>query len=459
MKFLKGIFIMLAGVNEFAMAINDFLWNWPLIILFFVTACVITAALHFVQIRYFFRAWSLLVTPGSVKEGKKGDMTPFQAFINALVSSLGNGSIGGMATAVYSGGPGAAVWMFIFGLMSMSIRYCEVYLSTVFGVQHLGGGLVGGPMVYLSKVPGRKFLPYVYAAFCFAYALITGNAMQANTIQLGCVHIFGVQPLLIAIILLVFMLYVVFGGAQRIVKVSDAIIPVKVGVFFVSALIVVCYHYAALLPALKLILKAGFSVQALTGGVLGYTLQQAIRFGTSRTLNATEAGLGTAAVIFGGSGSTEPAKDGIMSMLGTFISANLVCFVIALMLVASGVWDNGKTSLDLTISAYETVFGVAGGWIVTFLSMSFGLGVLVAYAYIARNCWLFLTRGSYLVVGNLLFCFLTFLGALAKVDLVWNLADIISACLLSINIFAIIWLLPQLKKGLAAYQKSARKNR
>lgn len=449
--FLERNTLMLETVNNLAMLLNDFLWNWPLIIIFFVTATIITIALRFVQIRYFFTAWKLLLLPGSVAKGTKGDMTPFQAFINALSSSLGNGSIGGMATAVYAGGPGAAVWMFVFGLFSMAIRYCEVYLSTAFGVQHIGGGLVGGPMVYLSKVPGKKFLPYLYALFCFAYALITGNAMQANTIQLGFVHIFGIQPLIIAVTLLLFMLYVVFGGAKRIVKVSDAIVPVKVGVFFISACIVLVYHYAQLLPALMIIFKAGLTPSALAGGAFGYTVQQAIRFGTSRTLNATEAGLGTAAVIFGGSGSTEPAKDGIMSMLGTFISANLVCFSIALMLVASGVWNNGKTSLDLTISAYETVFGSFGGWIVTFLSVSFGLGVLVAYAYIARNCWLFLTKGNYLVVGNLIFCSLTFLGALVKVDLVWNLADIISACLLMINIFAIVWLLPYLKKGLAAY--------
>jgi len=275
--------------------------------------------------------------------------------------------------------------------------------------------------------------------------------MQANTIQLGFVHIFGIQPIFIASGLLLFMLYVIFGGAKRIVKVSDAIVPVKVGVFFLSAIIILLYHYASVIPALMLILKAGLTPGALAGGAFGYSIQQAIRFGTSRTLNATEAGLGTAAVIFGGSGSTEPAKDGIMSMLGTFISANLVCFSIALMLVASGVWNNGKTSLDLTISAYETVFGAFGGWIVTFLSVSFGLGVLVTYAYIARNCWLFLTNGRFLIVGNLLFCFLTFLGALVKVDLVWNLADIISAFLLIINIFAILCLLPTIKRGLAEY--------
>ncbi len=442
---------MLDVLNAYAVAINDFLWNWPLIIVFFIAASIITVALKFVQIRYFFRAWKLLLMPDSVKEETQGDMTPFQAFINALSASLGNGSIGGMATAVYSGGPGAAVWMFVFGLFSMAIRYCEVYLSTVFGVQQIAGGMVGGPMVYLSKVPGKKFLPLVYTTFCFAYALITGNAMQANTIQLGFVHIFGIQPIFIASGLLLFMLYVIFGGAKRIVKVSDAIVPVKVGVFFLSAIIILLYHYASVIPALMLILKAGLTPGALAGGAFGYSIQQAIRFGTSRTLNATEAGLGTAAVIFGGSGSTEPAKDGIMSMLGTFISANLVCFSIALMLVASGVWNNGKTSLDLTISAYETVFGAFGGWIVTFLSVSFGLGVLVTYAYIARNCWLFLTNGRFLIVGNLLFCFLTFLGALVKVDLVWNLADIISAFLLIINIFAILCLLPTIKRGLAEY--------
>lgn len=439
-------------VNDWVLTLNNYLW-WPTIIFFVAVACIITITLNFVQFRYFITAWKLLLFPDGVKAGKKGDMTPFQAFLNALSTSLGNGSLGGMATAIFSGGPGAALWIFIYGLLGMAIRYCEVFLSTVFGVQQWGKNIVGGPVVYLSKVPGKIFLPYLYALFCLFLALTTGNAMQANTIRIGCVRIFGVESLVVAIILLIFMLYVMLGGAKRIIAVSDKIVPIKVGVFFISALIVLVFHFSAIIPALVLIFKAAFSPQAAFGGALGYSVQQAIRFGIYRTLNASEAGLGTAAVLFGGSASTEPTKDGIMSMLSTFISSNLVCFATALMIIASGVWNNGQTSLDLTISAYETVFGALGGWIVTFLSISFGLGVLVSYAYIARSCWLFLTQGKFIMAINIIYCLATFLGALAKVDLIWNMTDLINTILLSVNMFGILMLLPLIKLGLYEYEK------
>ena len=440
-------------INDWILLINNFLWGWPLIIFFVGIACIITASLGFIQFRYFITAWKLLLFPDGVKAGKKGDMTPFQAFLNALSTSLGNGSLGGMATAIFSGGPGAALWIFVFGLLGMAIRFCEVFLSTAFGVKHWGHSVVGGPMVYLSQIPGRTFLPYLYALFCLFLALTTGNAMQANTIRIGCSRIFGVESLIVALILLVFMLYVMLGGAKRIIAVSDKIVPLKVGVFFLSAFIVLGYHSSGLIQALILILKSALTPQAVFGGAVGYSIQQAIRFGIARTLNASEAGLGTAAVLFGGSATTEPTKDGIMSMLGSFISANLVCFSVALMIIVSGVWNNGQTSLDLTISAYETVFGTFGGWIVTFLSISFGLGVLVSYAYIARSCWLFLTQGKWIMAINIIYCLATFLGALAKVDLIWNMTDLINAVLLVVNLFGILMLLPFIKIGLREYEK------
>lgn len=440
-------------INDGILTINNFLWGWPLIIFFVGVATIIMFSLNFIQFRYFITAWKLLLLPDGVKSGKKADMTPFQAFLNALSTSLGNGSLGGMATALFSGGPGAALWIFVFGLLGMAIRFCEVFLSTAFGVKHWANSTIGGPMVYLSQVPGRTFLPYLYALFCLFLALTTGNAMQANTIRIGCVRIFGIESLVVALVLLVFMLYVMLGGAKRIIAVSDKIVPLKVGVFFISAIIVLCFHYSTIIPSLILIFRAAFTPQAVFGGAVGYSIQQAIRFGIARTLNASEAGLGTAAVIFGGSASTEPTKDGIMSMLGSFISANLVCFSIALMIIASGVWNNGQTSLDLTISAYETVFGTFGGWVVTFLSISFGLGVLVSYAYIARSCWLFLTQGKFIMAINIIYCLATFLGALAKVDLIWNLTDFINAILLVVNLVGILLLLPVIKIGLKEYEK------
>lgn len=437
-------------LNQWALWLNDVVWSWPLIIFLMSAGIFITCSLHFVQFRYFFKSWKLLLSPQ--KGTMPADMTPFQAFLNALSASVGNGSIAGMATAIYSGGPGATVWIFIFGFVGMAVRYAEVYLSTVFGSKHFAGGIVGGPMIYLSKVPGGNYLPYIYAIFCFLLSLASGSAMQANSITMGLVRILPISALVVALALLCFMIYVMLGGAKRIVAVSDKIVPIKVGVFFTSALLVLGYHYAAIIPAFCLIIKAAFSTKALLGGVFGYTMQHAIRFGVARILNASETGLGTAAILFGGSSSVNPVNDGILSMLSSFISANLVCTMVAFMIVVSGVWNNGQTSLDLTISAYETVFGVFGGWVVTFLAISFGLGVLVTYAYIARSCWLFITGGRWVHVYSVIFCLVTFLGALAKVDLVFNSIDLVIAGLTISNFYGILMLLPKIRKGLSDYK-------
>lgn len=437
-------------LNQLVLRLNDIIWGWPLVIFILAAGIVITVALNFVQFKYFLTSWRLLLQPDHGTQA--ADMTPFQAFLNALSASVGNGSIAGMATAIYSGGPGATFWIFAFGLLGMAIRYCEVYLSTIFGSKQLPIGPIGGPMIYLGRVPGHRFLPYIYAVFCFLLGITSGSLMQANSISIGCVRILPVSALTVAVILLVFMLYVMFGGAKRIVWVSDRIVPVKVGLFFSTAIIVVLYHYQAIIPTLLLIAQTAFSTKALAGGVVGYTMQQAIRFGVARAANASETGLGTAAVLFGGSGSVNPVTDGILSMLSAFISANLVCTLVAFMIIASGVWNNGQTSLDLTISAYETVFGVFGGWIVTFLSVTFGLGVLVTYAYIARACWFFLTGGRFNLVYVLLFCFVTFLGAITKVDLVWNSVDLVVAGLMICNVYGILMLLPTIRKGLENYR-------
>jgi AGCS family alanine or glycine:cation symporter len=139
-------------------------------------------------------------------------------------------------------------------------------------------------------------------------------------------------------------------------------------------------------------------------------------------------------------------------MLSAFISANVVCFSFALMIVASGVWNNGLTSTALTSSAYETVFGSLGGWIVVFLSISFGMGTVVSYAYIGRACWVYLTGGRFMPIFTALFCAVTFLGALAQVEAVWNATDLVNAGLLVSNLFGILYLLPRIKQGLNEYK-------
>ena len=425
------------------LSLNNFIWGWPLLSWIMGVSIAATVSLNFIQFREFFNAWKLLLFPDS--KATKGDMTPLEAFINALSTSVGNGSIAGIATAVYSGGPGAAFWIFVFGLLSMALRFAEVFLSNYYAPIQEAGSTIGGPMIYLQKVPGGKVLSYLFALFLLFLGLTSGSAMQANSIRFGFARILNVPPVLVAIILLLFIIYVLAGGARRIIEVSDKIVPIKVGLFFISAIIVLVYHYQSFFPALKLIFLGAFYPKAIAGGAVGYLVQHAMRYGIVRSVNATEAGLGTAGVLFGGTASKEPIKNGIMSMVSVFISANLVCFLVALMIVMSGVWNNGQNGLDLTISAYETVFGDLGGWVVTILSVSFGMGVLVTYSYISRSCWLFLTSGRYERIFNILFCSATFFGTIANLEVVWNAVDFVNAVLLIVNLFGIAWFLPKIR--------------
>lgn len=424
--------------------LKEALLGWPLLIYIMCIALAATVLLNFIQFRTFFQSWKLTLFPSAgVSEG---DMTPFQAFVNALSSSIGNGSIAGIATAIYAGGPGAAFWIFVFGFLSMALRFAEVFLSTYFPPLTEAQSTIGGPMIYLKRLPGGNFLSSFFALFLLFLGLTSGSAMQANSIRLGFAKIFGLPPLATAIILLLFIMYVVSGGAKRIVQVSEAIVPLKVGLFFITAFIVLMYHWQSLIPAFKLIFEGAFYPQAIGGAVAGHMVQHAMRYGIILSVNATEAGLGTAGVLFGGTGSKEPIKNGIMSMLTVFISANLVCFMVALMIIASGVWNSGYTSLDLSIASYETVFGALGGWIVTFLAVTFGMGVMVTYAYIVRSCWLFLTNGRFDQLFKVIFCGAVFLGAITTVDMVWGAVELVNIGLLVVNLFGIAWFLPHIRK-------------
>lgn len=440
---------IIENINEIVLNISNILWGWPLVITFIIAGAITTIALNFVQIRYFLASWQLVLF--AKKEKTQGELTSIQAFINALGASTGNGSIAGIATAVYAGGPGAAFWILIAGFFSLAIRFAEVFLATsIKGINPLTKKMEGGPMVYLTKVPAGNILSYLFTIFMFLLGVIGGSAMQANSITLGAYRTWGFNKFIIATILFVFIIYVMVGGAQRIIKISDKLVPFKVAIFFISSLIVLFYHAAGIIPAFKLIISSALNPQAVGGAVAGFTIQQSIRNGFARILNANESGLGTAAVLFGATGSKNPMKDSVMSMLSTFISTYLVCFMVAFMIILTGVWNNGQTSTALTISAFETVFGNYGGWIVTFLSAAFGLGVLVPFAFITRETWIFLTNGRWVWAFSIIYCLATFFGGIVKVDLIWNSIDIVNGGLFLINMYAIIYLLPFIRKNIPA---------
>lgn len=436
--------------------LEHLLINWPLFIFVIGVSIICTIAFRCIQLRYFIYSWKQILFPSKEETTKTGDMTPMQAFINTLSSNLGNGAIAGMATAIASGGPGAAFWVVFFGLLVMAARFAEVFLSVYFGAQAPIGTKVGGPMLYLRYVICGPALAYAYAVFCLWFGFISGCSIQTNSIRISLVTTFGeyLTPIFgayvihaCAIVLFLFTVYVVAGGAARVVKISNALVPVKVILFFSTAFIILIYHAAAIIPAISLIVKSAFTPVAAIGGLLGFSVQQAIRFGMMRSIFASESGLGTAAIFFGFTGSKNPVQSALLSTLSTFLST-LVCFIVALCIIASGVWTSGLKSTDLTIAAYQTVFsGLSGGILVSFLSLTFGMGVLVSYAYLTREVWFFLTGGRFALAFSILYCLAALAGGLLDVDIVWKSSDIVMAFMLIINMLGILYLIPVIRKN------------
>lgn len=437
--------------TQSVLAIGDAIWGLPFTSFIVLIGLILTVTLGFVQFRYFFKGWRLIFAPGERKKDG-GELSPFQAFINTLGGSIGVGSIAGISTAIYAGGPGSVFWMLIVGVLGMALRFAEVFLSTTFIGKEKFRNATGGPMLYLSKLPFGTFFSFGYAFFCLIFSLVGGNGIQANSMALGAQEAWSVAPWISGVVLFVFIIYALFGGAERIIGISDKLVPFKVIVFLISAIIVLGYHIGSILPALKLIVTSAFTPVALAGGLLGSTIQQALRYGFARGIFANEAGIGTAAVLFGATKGENPVQDGILSMIGVFITTHIIGLAIALMIIASGVWDSGLTSTPLTIAAYNTVFGAVGGWIVTFLAILFGTSVMITYAFIGKECWEFLFGKKGFLLYSGIYAVATFLGAIMQVDMLWGISDIINAGMIGINLFGILWLINVIRDGLIDYR-------
>jgi AGCS family alanine or glycine:cation symporter len=438
-------------IHNFLTMIRDMVWSLPFLIFIVAVGCIVTVALNFIQVRNFCKSWRLVL--GGPDEnpdtgaGSKGDMSPFQAFLNALSVSVGNGSLAGIGAAIYMGGPGAAFWMFLIGFLCMAIRFAEVFLGVSFAhmSKSKGSSALGGPFLYLDKLPFGSVLATSYAAACLFYGVVSGCAMQCNSISTSVHDVTGLSTYIVGIILSAFVLYVMFGGAKRIVVVSEALVPIKVGLFFSTMIIVLAYHWANLIPAIILICKSAFNPSAAAGAAVGITLQRLFAVSASRTINATEAGLGTAAIFYSNTASDKPVNDGTTSMLSTFIGNNIVNTMVALSIVASGVWDKGHDGAVAVVAAYQTVFGAPGGWIVALLAITFGMGVFVAYGYVTRQCWLYLTNGRFETFFSCLFASIAFFGSIAQIQLVWTIVDLAVAFCLLLNLTAILYFIPYMR--------------
>lgn len=417
--------------GQFLSHIAEQLWGWgpdflggvPLmVILLLGTGVVLTVATGAVQARLLGLGFKL--TLGGAFKGKvsgEGDITPFQALMTALAATVGNGNIAGVATAVASGGPGAAFWMVVTAVFGMATKYAECLLGVKFRQKMPDGTMRGGPMDYCAQGiggPAGKALATIFAAFAVICTLVgTGNPFQTNAMALALRTQAGIPQWITGVVVTLLVGLVVLGGIKRIGSVAGAFVPFMILFYFLGCITILLVNIADVPAALSTIVRSALDPQAVFGGAIGIAVMHAVRFGVARGILSNESGLGTAAIAQAAGRSKSPVESGLVGMMGTFIDTIIVCTMTATVLTVTGVYRQGEafggelTSSAMTAEAFNTLHP-SGGIVVAIASLLFGISTLFGWCYYGEMCAKYLAGPRISTPYRILFIIIMFLGSL-----------------------------------------------
>ena len=421
-------------MTQWINSINDVLWSYILIIMLLGCALWFTFKTKFVQFRMLKEMIRLLGDSTGKSEGKEHHISSFQAFAVSLASRVGTGNLAGVATAITIGGPGAVFWMWIIALLGASSAFVESTLAQLYKV-HGKTSYIGGPAYYMKnglKQPWMGILFSVLIIFTFAFAF---NTVQSNTICAAFEKAFQMDHTLMGSILTILTLMVIFGGVERIAKVSGIIVPVMALGYILLALVIVGMHITDLPDVMMLIVRSAFGWEQALGGGIGMTLMQGIK----RGLFSNEAGMGSAPNVAASADVTHPVKQGLIQTLGVFTDTLIICSCTAFIILFSGVYQNGESNgIQLTQMALDNEIGSGGSTFVAIAILFFAFSSIIGNYFYGEANLRHLTENKKIVV---LFRIMTggmvMFGALASLDLAWSLADVCMALMTICNLIAI----------------------
>ncbi|MCG7531564.1 AGCS family amino acid carrier protein [Psychrobium sp. MM17-31] len=302
------------------------------------TGLFFTIYLGFPQVRYFKHAWNV-VTGKYAKKEDKGDTTHFQALATALSGTVGTGNIGGVAFALFLGGPAALFWMWATAFFGMTTKFVEVTLSHKYRDQVEDGTMAGGPMYYMDKGLNMKWLAVIFAIATIISSFGTGNMPQVNNITVGLEDSFGIDRMLAGGVLSIILALVILGGISRIAKVTSTIVPFMSVVYIIGALAVIFYNIDNLVPSFLSVFEYAFTGSAAVGGFLGASFAYAFNRGVNRGLFSNEAGQGSAPIAHASAKTDQPVAEGMVSILEPFIDTIIICTLTGMVILSSGVWN------------------------------------------------------------------------------------------------------------------------
>lgn len=436
--------------------INGFLWDYALLFLLCGTGIYFTIRLKFVQVRKFKEGFRR--TFGGIRlKGEKADgsgMSSFQSLATAVAAQVGTGNLAGAATALIAGGPGAIFWMWVSAFFGMATIFGEATLAQKYRTQS-NGEILGGPSFYIKKAfrgNAGKALAALFSVFTIVALGFTGNMVQSNSIGDAFHTAFGINPLIMGVVVAVAAGFVFVGGVKRIASVTEKIVPIMALIYILGSLVIVAVNYKNIPDAFRQIFVGAFAPQAIGGGVLGITVQKAMRFGVARGLFSNEAGMGSTPHAHALAKVKHPCEQGVVAMMGVFIDTFIILTLTALVVLTTGVMGSGKEGVSLPQAGFETVFGQFGVIFIAVCMLFFAFSTIVGWYFFGETNIKFLFGKKAVKIYALLVVGFIILGSALKVDLVWSLADLFNGLMVLPNLLALLVLSGVIAKALKSYE-------
>lgn len=454
---------MLQQFSSFISAVQDVVWGPIMLTILVGTGVFLTLRTKLLCWRSLPHAIGFTLSKEAREAQGDGDVSPFASLCTALAATIGTGNIAGVASAIASGGPGALVWMWISAAFGISSKFVECTLAVKYRITNDKGEMLGGPMVAaeygIPKVYGDGFkglgkvLGVLFAFFAVCASFGIGNLTQGNSIATAFNNVSGVPPMVVAVVVGIAVFAIVLGGIQSISKVSSLVVPFMAVFYFVGGLIIILCNVTALPGALVDMFRMAFSVRAVGGGVAGTVVAsmfQAMSKGVARGCFSNEAGMGSAAIAAAGATTDNYIRQGLISETGTFWDTMVVCSVTGLAILTSGVTHDitfnadgspALTGASLTIAAFRSVLGPAGGWLVAIALALFAFSTILGWEYYGEKALEYLTSSTKAtLVYRVLFSVIAFVGCISAFELAWNVSDVLNALMIVPNCI-IMWML------------------
>ncbi|WP_409178869.1 alanine/glycine:cation symporter family protein [Brevibacillus fortis] len=415
-------------------SINDFLWSYIIIVMLIALGLFFTFKGNFLQVRM------LPDMLRSIKEGRAkddGGISPFQAFAISMAARVGTGNITGIAIAIALGGPGAVFWMWVIAIIGSASSFVESTLAQIYKIKDKNG-FRGGPAYYMEKGLNKRWMGALFAILITLSFGLVFNAVQSNTITIAFENSFGTDRLTIGIIMTIAFALIIFGGVKRIAKMSEYIVIVLAVLYIGMALFIVMMNISEMPALIALIVKNAFGIEQFAGGTLGAALMHGIK----RGLFSNEAGMGSAPNAAATATTSHPVKQGLIQAFGVLFDTLVICTSTAFIILLSGAYtQQGLSGIELSQAALSIHIGSWASGFLAIMVFLFAFSTLIGnYYYGETNIEFLKTSKAWLLLYRLSVLAMVLFGSVAKVQLVWDLADLFMGLMVIVNLIAIAML-------------------